>query len=513
MRATASSKRPMRRIFLVILLAAVFHCADRANAGGDLLRLTPSDAGLVVRVENATAMRDTRAGLAASEIVLSIINEDGKTAERWSALSAQLGWSEAETFDRLFGRSFAIVGARLWDEAPSSWALVSIVDRKTDVRLRKRLPASPRTIVDGSPVLSLEDGAFEMALRRDGLRTTLVFARRGDSYMFDRVAAALANGVKRPVALEQAAIRLMDRGVAEILLWASLPPETGGARVALGARVHDDQLELRLISEFDEPLPDVAPWSIGEWRALAEGSLMAVIERLPDMESKRSDPFFGPVLELDLLPWLTAEGEEAETLGQRHAVAIHGHPEGGLTLSGGVRLTGDGAAVAADSMMRRMVSWLSATLQLGSWDYDFEGHFPEATRRVRLSEADGPRFPLVGGDGFELAWTSRPAQEEGARWLVASTSAERAGALAGELAVGRPAGGVGRWLSVGTVKPSGLIDAAEAGGVQLPGPLASFRLVDLIGWRVEAVDSSLIEGRGMVRFADEDIAEARRDER
>ncbi len=499
----------MRRCVLVILWAAAIFCAPLSIAGGrELLKLAPAEADLVIRVEGASAMRGVAAGEAAHEILLGFLNSDGRTAERWSALSAQLGWSEQQTFDRLFGRSFAIVGERLWSEEAASWALLSVVDRATDARLRKRLPAAPRTIVGGSPVLSLEDGAFEMAMRREGRWTTLVFARRGDSSTFERIASGLEKGIESPLALHPLIVSLDELDVEEIVVWLAPPKEAGKTRVALGGRLRKDRLEFRLISECGEPLPEITPWSIGEWKALAKGSLAAVVERRPDPSegggAKEGGAVVGPILELDLLPWLNAKGEEAEGLGERHAIAVHAHPEGGLTVTAGVRLRSEQAAGVGDRMMRRMVSWLSAALELGSWDYDFEGLFPRATRRVRLSEEAGESFAAIGGDGFEVAWTYRGAEsDEGGSattWLMASTAPAEAVRAATALSEGRPGGGVGRWLSVGTVRPAGIFKALEEGGVEVPPPLSGLCLVDLVGWRVEVVGSSSIRGRGIVRF-------------
>lgn len=137
-------------------LAALLELVSRLPTSAQLVMIVP--AGGVPAVAAGLESPEAAAALAA-------IPELGKLRAEWGALVKLLGWTSAEAVDRLLGGDCAMVVVPARGQGnEATWALFADVSPTTAARLRSRLAALPREVVAGQPILSIEEGAYLLAL-------------------------------------------------------------------------------------------------------------------------------------------------------------------------------------------------------------------------------------------------------------------------------------------------------------------------------------------------------------
>jgi hypothetical protein len=186
-------------------------CATVAASVSEL----PEDVDLVVVVEHCNELRGSPWGAAVAKL-LTDSGQMGELTKKWDGLADQLGWDRSETFDRLLGQRVILVSNSAGEGHDRRWALMSDVDAETEKRLKERLQAAPRAIVEGHQILSLENGEYELASHhaismRAGAgggagvqpekpsdRVTLILGPRGKGELFDELLGSLTRAATRP---------------------------------------------------------------------------------------------------------------------------------------------------------------------------------------------------------------------------------------------------------------------------------------------------------------------------
>jgi hypothetical protein len=172
-----AARRIGRAALLLALLVSGIALIDRGDADvltrddslGRLASL-PGRVEAVIVIRDAAGQRNSDAGRA----LASMLVESGLmrlTALGWRDLADELGWSEVEAFDRLLGRRVMLVAEGLGPGETFRWALLCDVDRQAELRIRRRLKAAPRGIIQNHPVLAVEDGRFQLAFGRRSARS------------------------------------------------------------------------------------------------------------------------------------------------------------------------------------------------------------------------------------------------------------------------------------------------------------------------------------------------------
>ncbi len=93
-----------------------------------------------------------------------------RVLDAWSALADELDMDDRQAFDELLGRRVVFVASGLQSGDAIHWALLSELDQTTERRFRRDFGARPRHIIDGQPVLELENGSFFLATSPGQLR-------------------------------------------------------------------------------------------------------------------------------------------------------------------------------------------------------------------------------------------------------------------------------------------------------------------------------------------------------
>ncbi|MEC9372400.1 MAG: hypothetical protein VYC34_01085, partial [Planctomycetota bacterium] len=197
---------PIRFILCAALCIGLLSVLAPASAGRPFIaERVPADVDFLLVIDDAASLRKTPAGDSISSI-LDVVFFEGRARKRWSDLAIQLGWSEAEAFDRLLGSRIAIVGRGIvpqWgdaqlrdaaDQRTAAWAVILEVSADTEQRVRERLKVAPRGIQKGRTIYAVEGGRFELAAdRRKHGPSTLLLAPRNASALFDELLPRLGD--------------------------------------------------------------------------------------------------------------------------------------------------------------------------------------------------------------------------------------------------------------------------------------------------------------------------------
>ncbi len=427
----------------------------------------PADVDLVLVVDDAAKLRESSVGAAATRFMLDAAGLV-PTRQAWATLAGQLGWTEAETFDRLLGRRVVLVAAGLADSSSSRWALLSDVSLETDQRLKERLEASQRAIDKGHQILSIEKGKYELTSHRHVARTpgkspgttpaldtrgvgggggggaherlvTIVLGPSGRSELFDQMVSVLARGAERPLARSGVITAAATAGESQILLLARL----GGAdrdagRESLPAATPDDRwagfLALaagrsqqcaapldpsREPCEFvsrviyrDPERRDLAstitPTSDAVFRAMGPGSLLTVVQAAPVQQ------IFGDAARLlDTLRDVPLPEPAHALVAARQIVSIRevGRADAGASAPLAAVLALETTATEQiapiiDGAISRFIG--AREQQLGIVrppPRDFGGRLPAVTRLLPLDLPDSTPLRLVVADPLFVTWS------------------------------------------------------------------------------------------------------------
>lgn len=430
----------------------------------------PAGADMVLVIENAAELRASPLGDAAVRFLLDA-SDTAPTRQAWATLSTQLGWSQAETFDRLLGRRVVLVARGIGDAKSARWAMLSDVSLDTDSRLRERLEVSPRAIDQGHQILTIEKGKYELTTHRRkaasdgatgrdsaavaGHEVTIVLGPSGRSELFDELVGVLANGAPDPLDGHNVIAAASTAGTAEVLLLARLGSNKPGAEVhsapgddrwgdyfilsggraglADRARTGCDSAEFtsRVIycdRARREANLAIKPTSDAVFRALAPGSLLTIVQAAPVqqvlgeaariVDALRDLPLPPPAKEL-LGARQVLSLREAETpVGKSPDIDEPGEGERGTSskhLFGVLALETTSTAKFAPYMDGAISRFIARQEQqfgvVRSAPHDFGGRLPSVTRLLPLDIPDANPLRLFVSDPLTLTWSYPPAHD------------------------------------------------------------------------------------------------------
>ncbi len=185
----------------------------RAPASANLILALPQG----VRVLESPESRD--------DALAAISNALASGSAAWDALAQALRLPRQEAILAVGGGTVAVF-ARADNPLAglSSWALVASVTPDTRARLQSALALSPREVLAGQPVLSVENGRYVLALRPAPPGTALPEPARSEQLL-------LAPADDAGIALLRGVLLALDAAPAP----APLPPETAEVAPALAS--------------------------------------------------------------------------------------------------------------------------------------------------------------------------------------------------------------------------------------------------------------------------------------
>ncbi|HVZ94855.1 MAG TPA: hypothetical protein VG797_10130 [Phycisphaerales bacterium] len=518
----------------------------------DAGKLAPADADFVIAVDDAAGMRRGMVGQGLSAILAAALDLD-RTGESWKKFAKQLDLSQEEAFDRLLGKRFALV--QRWSiKGDSSWAIRSVVDRTTDEFLRARLKPAPRKMEKGTVVLSIEDGAFWLALRATGENTAIILGPGTAPGLFDEMLTASGAGQpdnEHAVTLADEPyfkdIRALD-GQATGFFFLRLtglpdggehPRDSGWLACAL--RPHDDTLHIGFMARLeaaDAPPTERMRWSRRAFDELSRDSYFTVMSWATSFDAAQ-----GPLRALkDLVPALPREivgeagriGGAGGLAGPRRALVVRQSagmlpsPVYAVETVNATKLTAVadrqvGAGLAwVDRMFAGAATDSKPTVETGGAKIaepnDFAGMFPDAVRTADVADHLPPVLAGLVPRGTVLAWTCRRGgsivEGEQSGWGVIGIGVKNVEAVTAALTREHRAG-VGKerkedaglpWLSLGVARPSAFVEAIEKQGVPIPPALVqtveALHGVEEISWQALPGGERGVLGFGEVRFVD-----------
>jgi len=493
------------------LLAAVL-CAPPASAGPrpdsifEAAAMAPADADLLVVVDHAAKIRRGPAGDAWRAIAGAALDLS-QTLRAWKGLAEALDLPQQEAFDALLGQRVVVCARRTGEAAPRpmAWALLMIVEPETARRLSTRLKVAPREIVAGLPVLSLERGSFELAIKRIRRRAIVVMAPAGEAGLLDPIAAVLSKNDRRPLIKTPAYAAFVERVNARSaagLVFSRLSEVDGWAGAI--AEPRGRTLRIREVGRLGPARPWPAPASADGWRALGDDALLWFLELAPTKVAKVRTPFYA-----DIIATLNLPDDLQKLIGDRVGAVVRQAPDGGLDVAAGAQTVSvERIAPLLDGLMGRLSLRLSRMRGAEPGDVqppDFGGLFPGALRTVEIDgpaagDHAGPLWPLFGDD-LRLIWTYQGAPEGEGGWAVVSTDAPLLEALgrAAESQDEKPARR--RWLTIAAARPRALVELLVNRGVPLFGPLAAVRWIERVELSSWMPEPGWIEGRIAIEFA------------
>ena len=171
-------------------LAGTLAAAQPPRDAADFARRIPLGTRTILLTQDLAALLDDQQ----AEAILELLPPEELWAsihQAWKELSARLGWSEREALTRIFGSRAIVVLERA--DGRVRWGLFASIPVETERRLRDRLDAAPRAIVNGKPVLSIEKGLYLLAssAAREGT-TNILIAPAGPGGLFDVLLPCLA---------------------------------------------------------------------------------------------------------------------------------------------------------------------------------------------------------------------------------------------------------------------------------------------------------------------------------
>lgn len=496
------------------ILALGLSLAPRSEAGGrrgdaaDALLDAPPGSKLIVSIDQARDLAHGPLGRVSQSLLQHVAPDLPKA---WTQLADQLGMSQREAFDRLFGQRVMIASApnadRTW-----SWVVRCIVDEELAQILRRSIVDAPRKLVNGRQVLAAEGGRFELVVvdLRKG-RAEVLLGPTDHPALLD--AAALqrprSGGIEMRSDGRHRQIELLPRGTRVFVyseLDESLLPGLGDLAAdceswtALAAKPSKDgslQFSFVTVLEDHQERLDVKPWSKRTFDSFAHGALMAVIES--DVLSRE----LWPTIEQRFLAGVDGplDAPDHDLFGGRVALGIYPSPTGPLDVAIGLETPRVRAlAPAGDRLMAGIVG-LFPGMGDGSL-HDFGGLSPEALREVDLRSALGEVAAMGWPDvGPTLAWRY-PVSTEGADhgWMTLGLGAELVDQAATALAAPEDADRQS-WLSLGLIRPAAM--AKALGGVPLPRPawFTALNEIDAISWELKAGAGGVLVGAGEIQLA------------
>ncbi|MFZ4573626.1 MAG: hypothetical protein ACOYN0_04465 [Phycisphaerales bacterium] len=388
----------------------------------------PSSATFVLAADDLGSLRATPAAQACFEFVRESGLAAGSLAG-WDALAGILGTASAQSMDDLLGRQALLVmddrGGR------DQLALLTLVSPQTEARVRSRLEPVPREVDAGQPVLSLENGRFDLKMLRSGDGcAALLLTPRGSEELGELLLPA-ASGEEALAPLSSRpfwpAIATLDRSALVMLMTSSSSPNdycVAGIS-ASGDAIHATlrgSAAMMLPSAFEQGLVRASGWPERAADELAEHSRLMV--------AGYTHAPIGAVV---------GAGMNPQTLLHR-AIAMLRLPDEVAALIDGPALLGVGevdsifsAAIPTRDLARfaPLVDKYSRTFAKGGGEGFGPGVSPDSVRVLTLG--DGSKL-IEGGEPLRgaVAWcfTPDPTLVGAGWWTLSLRTGDRADATA-----------------------------------------------------------------------------------
>jgi len=335
--------------------------AEPGETISQALARLPRTVELVMIVNDARLMIDSPVGDATWGIVTDLDAGDASAKRKsWDQLAEQLGWSKPETLDRLIGsRLMLVVRGLEEDEENRRWAVVSAISEQTDRQLKAGLRPARRNIVDGHPILSIEQGKYEVTSHlnttgaaktpsasartpalnpppppADARSVSLLLAEADKTELFDEILSVLARRAADSLAETQVPKEAEQLGHADVFLALRLDsddpakhnlPDAWRNFLLIAARRADAGWQCKVLlrdSEYQDQLAAVPETSDAPLNAMLKDTLLAVVEtRLRSAKPNPSNPIER------LFTMLGLSDEIQRLLAGRHLVAIRSVPD------------------------------------------------------------------------------------------------------------------------------------------------------------------------------------------
>lgn len=528
---------------IVAALATAPATADPADAAG----LVPADVSLFVCVEHPSRLRHEPVGRLALALIDGVAGYTN-TFTSWNTLARDLGWTPAEAFDELLGERvvFAARPAPLPEALPppgkeggavrvgvntgpiGPWLLASDISKAAARRLTERLRPMPRQIIAGTPLLSIEDGRFQLALvpqdARDGFVLLLAEASRAELLEAAvRDAAAPRDALSRDPAWPE--VRAALTPDAHAIVFARFPPpvsqpgsagaasEKGWIGVAL--QTEGESIKVRTISTGPGKgaMPDprrsrsvpLTPWNAEAFERVAAGAVFASVESNTSLTDEGWSPMFAPLAEklglgrtvpgIDLLtgriatlvlPSESGVCDAAIALESTDAPALAPHADAMMARLLALAASGASQGGAAAGDPARADADRAATLAVpDASQFDFRGEQPGAVRSINAARLLGDALASVFKTPPDLNWRYTDAVDAAhprfGWWTIAlgesaGESLSKAALTGAQPAIPIP------WISMVSARPAMAVELLTKAGVPIARPLEPLAQVSRITW-------------------------------
>lgn len=520
---------------LLSLTLCVAAMARLRQENADLLGSLPSSVHAAIVIEDASALRRTPAGRAL-EKWLHTAGLLSETSEAWKQLAATLDVPPQQAFDAMVGQSVLI--AMEFTPDPSEpggvdmrWAMMSRIEPGFEKRLYDRLKPAPRGVSAGRPLLSLENGRFELATtdsadarnQAGDRRATAILAPATSSELFDKlVSAERKSGSRLADVPGFDLVRKAGDSPVIAVLRGPLPgkyatPESlkePPSIFAIGMRVASDtRWEACLAGNpalitASRPAGGMASLTLprASIRQIAADSFFVFagptdgmnFSNIPGPLAAQIARLTGPTQELDAL------------LGPRMLMWMHpADNTSGFAMSVGIEMSdvARGQELGDAILTRVLKDHACPTGPDGtrlSRELSFEGLRPEAQRLVEFRAAD--QVVREGEERAFMAWSyegSAPGPEgwwiasmaRGGSTRAASTEIERLRAVASV-----PAEAERDVFSVVRLRPSTFVKLAGPAANAVP-ILRSLAQVESVGWELFLSEDGSSSGAAWLEFA------------
>ncbi len=522
-RTACRRRRLLARLAAIVLLHAPV--AAQPSAPYAAAVALPAQAEIALVLDGASRVRTSPAGATLS----SALADAGLLAESnraWDDLARVLGLRREEALDALLGRRVVLVMTGLTADSPTGWASAAQVSPEIERRLRAGLGAAPRQVVAGQPILSVEQGRYELAsavfrdagasplLRDDGRAgpvALVLLAPAGNSALFDAMLPLVqGKAVETPfgTSLNPAASLRESDGLLIARLSAAESAKDRYAAVALHA--HPNAWSANTIAWparlwlSGVETERVSPWSRRAFDTVSKDSLASVVGIFGAA---------GPPAELIALAGTAAhlawpDGLDALPAG-RAMLTVHGpEPDSrdpfGLSVSIAIQVRD--VEASAKTCDRAVARSLAVAGRDGA-AADLGGFMPGAVRTAEVSIAPGRTTTIAWA--FERDTEPRSADSpKSGWWVMALGPTSHAPSCATSLVRNTAASLTEREdkhesrrrISLGVVRPARAVSFVTRGDDIPSGPISLLRAIDMAEWDAW-IEGETIRVESSVRFS------------
>ncbi|MCC6229714.1 MAG: hypothetical protein IT432_10845 [Phycisphaerales bacterium] len=520
---------------LLSLTLCVMAMARLRQESVDLLGSLPNSVHVAIIIDDASALRRSPAGRAL-ETWLHSAGLLSETSEAWGRLAATIDLPQERVFDAMLGESVLIAMEFVPDPGrpggvDAHWAVMTRIEPGFEKRLYERLKPAPRGVSGGRPVLSLENGRFELATtdsadarnQAGDRRATAILAPASSTDLFDKLVSGQA-GVGQRLA------DVSGFGLAEVLgthpviavLRGPLPGEYASPEslkepssiLALGLRgTADDRWEATIagnpaLMTASRPPGGVAALTLPR-AAIRQIAADAMFVFAGPTDGMNFSNLPGPLAEQ--LTKLTGETRELDALlGPRMLMWMHpADSTSGFAMSVGVQMSDvvRGSELGDATLTRVLRDHACPTGPDGarlSKELTFEGLSPEAQRSVEFRAAD--QVVREGQERAFMAWSYEESGPGAEGWWIASLA--RGGsirAVSAEIERLRavadvPAEAERDVFSVVRLRPAAFMKLAGPAASAIPIARAMAQ-IESVGWEVFLTETGTARGTAWLEFA------------